>query len=707
MRSRHLKRIVILLLFLLFIPMSVHADTEAEVTPKSVEQGGIELDSQRFPYEHYEPITDTSGDWNPFTSEGIEQALNALAGMLFGITKSLATLIDVALDNLYSVNIIEALSSKIDNISSSLWESLKDNFGAVLIVIAAIQIFAYYVGQRNSSKAGSATFKLMAVVMLAFIWFSNSSFFLNTLNSISNEVQGVVMSAGTFITDEEVEEGKELEGSQALMRNRSFELLVYKPYLQMNYGTTNEENILGESEEGSNRINDLLALKENEEGLKEREKIAKKEVDELDNMAMSSSNIGSKAGIAVFSIFLAILLGAPLIIISMVNLILQIVALIIAVVLPISFIISFLPSFSNSGVYTLGKLVGVFLMKVFAGLLLLFTFLLIEITQTLISTETVGLYMLNVLVTGILLILMLIKRDKIVEFITAGRVSTVDGGVARASERTKERFKEGSKVAAQKTKSTAGTTARTAANMFVKAPTKGAYKAGTHARGKMEERANARNQQQFEEKQKELGNLVDINEFKEQKKDGSNPQAQSTTGNSEKRNNAQRNNQNPSGSTKAQSQSPSNSEVAATKESNDNTQNVTRNARVSNVQPIERNNRTSQTNVEEKRANQNTSHQGSERKSNRNTNSRNANRNIEQERKEARSEQTKNPKQARTMQANNPNNTPITKWESKQQTREKERNRPNKTKVKKRAKNINRIRTKNDKNGRDERNTNN
>ncbi|WP_188944491.1 CD3337/EF1877 family mobilome membrane protein, partial [Virgibacillus salexigens] len=538
--------------------------------------------------------------------------------------------------------------------------------------VAVIQIFAYYVGQRNSSKAGSATLKLIAVIVLAFVWFSNSSYFLNTLNKLSNEVQGVVMSAGTFIADEQVEEGNELEGSQALMRNRSFDLLVYKPYLQMNYDTTSEDVVMENNEDGTHRINDLLALKQNEEGLKERQKIAKREVDELGNMSMSSSNTGGKVGIAITSIFLAILLGIPLVVISMVNLILQIIALTIAVVLPISFIISFLPSFSNSGIYTLGKLVGVFLMKVFVGLLLLFTFLLIEITQTLISTENVGLYMLNVLVTGVLLIFMLMKRDKIIEFITAGRVSNVDGGISRASEKTKEKVKEGSKVAARKTASATGKTAKTAANMAVGVPTHGAFKAGINARNRLEDRKNLRNQQRFEDKQKELGNLVDMNEFKEKKQEEGNQPVQPHVTN-QGRENMQRTEQD--------------SPLTRGNNEQEKEGKQSRNVRVNNISPLERKNRNTQPSLTEKENNQpkldNKRNTSEQLRQNGNT------KDINKQRKQARTAQVRH---------NNPNNTPVTQWEANREiaahkeVRNRERTSPKKNGVKNQGKNSNRIR---------------
>lgn len=705
MRYHQLKRIIILLMLCLFIPMVVQADTDTgtRVDPKEEEQGGIVLDSQRFPYSHYQPVTDTSGDWNPFTMESIQKGLNSIASMLFSLTKTLAMLIDVSLGNLYSVNIIDSLSNKIDNISNSLWDNLLEHFGAVLFVIAVIQIFAYYVGQRNSSKAGTTALKLIAVIVLAFVWFSNSSYFLNTLNKLSNDMQGIVMSAGTFIADEQVEEGNELEGSQALMRNQTFELLVYKPYLQMNYGTTDEAVILENDEEGTHRINDLLSLKRNEDGLSERETIAQNEVEDMQNMSMSSSNVASKVGTATTSIFLAILLGIPLVIISMVNIILQIIALGISVILPISFIISFLPSFANSGFQTIGKLAGVFLMKVFVGLLILFTFLLIEITQTIIPTENMGLYILNVIVTGILLIFMLMKRDKIVEFITAGRVSTVDGGVSQASEKTKEKTKEATKTAARKTASTAGKTAVTAASMAsggTATAAQSAFKAGSHARNNLESRKNLRNQQRFADKQKELGNLVDMNEYKEQRKE-ENPQSPQPSANNPNRGNIKRTKQNSpdmnktTGNSSANNESRENiqrtnqdSQITGSEPSQDKKGNQSKNVRVNNVQAFERNNRNNQSSFNKNNQ--------SKPKNNRDKDPYNQ---LRQE--PSKKDLNEQRKQSRTVQHNNPNNTPITQWEAKKQIKEQKQDAPQKQDVKKKSKKINRIRTKNGKGFRD------
>lgn len=693
----HLLKRIVLLLIVSFLLLPHVVQAEARVDPKEEEQGGIELDSQRFPYNHYEPITDTSGDWNPFTLESVDKGLNAIASMLFSITKLLANLIDVSLANLYSVNIIDNLANTIDNVSSSLWDNLRDNFGTVLLVIAAIQIFAYYVGQRNSSKAGGATLKLIFVIVLGFVWFSNSSFFLNTLNNISNEVQGIVMSSGTFLADEEIEEGNELEGSQALMRNRVFELLVYKPYLEMNYGSTNEESILANDEDGAHRINDLLSLQENEEGLEERETIAKNEVEDLQNMNMSSSNIPSKVGIAMVSIVLAIMMGLPLVIIAMVNILLQVLALIIAVVLPISFIVSFLPSFSNSGTYTLGKLVGVFLMKVFAGLLLLFTFLLMEITETIISTNNVGLYILNVLVTSVLLILMLVKRDKIVEFITAGRVTAVSEGINNASNKASNKLKEmRMRKEIRKSSIMNGNTAQKSAAMYNSGEMTESKRLAGNSKQKINNRKALRHNQKFRDDQNQKGNVVDLNEFKNQKgEDGKAVSPTNYQGESLNRENIARTKQDYSNAEHHSEQSNQNPGVGK----QPNQQKQPKNVRVNNTndQTIERKNRNSQTTLPQIRE------QEASNKSNRNEKKhheqlrQNANKkDLNEQRRQARTSQ----QHKSNVEHKNPNNTPITQWEAQKEIRKQRelnatKNKNNKIKRQPRA--INRDRTKNEK----------
>ncbi len=404
-------------------------DNSNKVQPKDVKQGGVTLDSKRYSYDQYDAVADVESSLNPFSEKNINKNLNSIASITFGMTKMIANLVDTGLDWLYNVEVVNQFADKIGKISTALWENLYAAFGVLLFTIAVLYIFFQYVGQKNGMKAGQSTVRLIVVILIAFVWFTQAGWFLKAMNNVSSEVQGLIMKSGTLFNDErDIAQGEELEGSIALLRNQYFDIAVYKPYLNMNYGMTDESKI---TKDDKDRIKKLIEFKLNKDGYKERKKIAADEADRLGNSMMAQSGIPNKIGVAIFSLGFACVLGVPLLLVAFVNFIVQILVLAISVILPISFIISFLPNFSNSAWYTLGRLVGAFFMKAFVGIILLFTFLIIDITGELIPMDTPGKYMLNAFVTALAIILMIKYRDKIIEFVTAGRVVSVDGGTAR------------------------------------------------------------------------------------------------------------------------------------------------------------------------------------------------------------------------------------------------------------------------------------
>ncbi|WP_144472574.1 CD3337/EF1877 family mobilome membrane protein [Bacillus pumilus] len=418
-------------------------DNSNKVQPKDVKQGGVTLDSQRYSYDQYEAVADVESSFNPFSEKNINKNLNSIANITFGMTKMIANLVDTGLDWLYNVEVVNKFADKIGDISTALWENLYAAFGVLLFVIAVLYIFFQYVGQKNGMKAGKSTVRLILVIVVAFVWFTQAGWFLKAMNNVSSEVQGLIMKSGTLFNDEQdIAQGEELEGSIALLRNQYFDIAVYKPYLNMNYGMTDENEI---TKDDKDRITKLIEFKLNKDGYKERKKIAADEANRLGNTMMAQSGIANKIGVAIFSLAFACVLGLPLLLVAFVNFVVQILVLAIGVLLAFSFIISFLPNFSNSGWYTLGRLVGAFLMKAFVGIILLFTFLIINITGELIPMDTPGKYMLNAFVTAVAIILMIKFRDKIIEFVTAGRVVSMDGGTV------KQAYDKGIRQPAEKT----------------------------------------------------------------------------------------------------------------------------------------------------------------------------------------------------------------------------------------------------------------
>lgn len=402
-------------------------DGQNTVEANSVKKGGIELLSKKYDLSHYESLTSTEDEG--MLSSAFVGGMNAIANFFFAITKLIGDVIDTGIGYLYSLDAIKLLSEKIGGISELLWDNLYASFGILFFIVAVLQIFFTVVVKKNGVAAGKKAFMLFLVIGISMIWFSNSSWYLKSINKLSSETQGVIMKAGTaFSADsgQKITKGQELDGSLAVMRNAYFSIVVEKPYLLMNYGTPDKVQIL---KEDSNRIDRMLSFKMTQAGLESKKKEVESEINDLGNNAMNASNVSNKMGVSFLSMIFAILLGIPLLLIAFLNLLLQVLALGIALLLPISFIVSFIPSFANSGWKTFGKLVGVFLLKALVGMVILFVFLIITIMDTIIPTTNTGMYFLNGIAIAVCIILLIIFRDKMISLVTAGMVSSLDNHI--------------------------------------------------------------------------------------------------------------------------------------------------------------------------------------------------------------------------------------------------------------------------------------
>lgn len=141
-------------------------------------------------------------------------------------------------------------------------------------------------------------------------------------------------------------------------------------------------------------------------------------------MSDGEKGVNGKISIGIMSPFMTMLIGIPMLLLSMFNLIIQVLILGLFLMTPLAFLIGLLPWFGNSGFKTLGSLIGMFFYKAFTALFILFTLLLTEIVDSLISPNNVGGYLLNTTVLAVLMWTMIIKRDWVIAKITAGRVQS-------------------------------------------------------------------------------------------------------------------------------------------------------------------------------------------------------------------------------------------------------------------------------------------
>lgn len=416
----------------LIVPLITVAEDESIIDkPKHESVAGVELDIKRWDLSHYVAMVNTED--TGFIDSKIVGGMNTLTNFFFILTKWIADVIDTGIGYMYSLDAITLLSDKVAGISKLLWSNLEKEFGILFFLLAVLHIFFIYVGKRNSQEALKKSFQLFLVIGVTVIWFSNASWYMKVINNVTDEVQGIVMKTGTaFVNDSDVniQKGKELDGSLAIMRNAYFQLIVEKPYLIMNYGTPDKGKVLADDKE---RINNMLRYKMTDKGMKKKEEEIAKEIEENDNSNMAASNVANQMGIALLSLGASIILGIPLLAIAFLNFILQVLALAIMVILPTTFMMSYLPSFVHGGWKTLGSLLAVFLMKAFVGMLILFVFLIVTIMDALIPAVNTGMYFLNVLAIAVSILLIINFRNKFIEFFTAGQVMSMDNHIPKQS----------------------------------------------------------------------------------------------------------------------------------------------------------------------------------------------------------------------------------------------------------------------------------
>ncbi|MED2942854.1 hypothetical protein P4282_10275 [Bacillus swezeyi] len=435
-RKKILITSAVVLLFLTFVSaISVFsADGDTTTQPKSVKVGGVELEAKRFPISRYQANNEDSDDWlkGPFIG---------FTNVLFSTAGNIVRVVDVGMEVLNSLQPIDTFADSITNVSKSVYTTLKNNFGETLFIFAVGYIF-YLFAVKGSVKEAMRRSILFIVVLVIGGWYiSNAGYVMKGLNALSVEVQGKLLNVGSgllgiakddgrFIDTSNIEEGKEMEGAIAVLRNLYFDLTLKKPYMIVNFGETNEKKINekgGDDKGGLNRVDKLLSYKLTSDGEKAKlEYITGTEIKKYNNEALTSGNAFNQFGESLIALAFSIALGVPFLGLAFLNFLLQLIALVIVFFVPFSFILAYIPQFAYSGFVTLGRLGSVYILKAMLGIIFLFVYVICFIIDTLLPPNNFGMYLLNVIVLSLTFWMGFKHRNKIVKFATAGKVVSVD-----------------------------------------------------------------------------------------------------------------------------------------------------------------------------------------------------------------------------------------------------------------------------------------
>lgn len=344
----------------ILLPASVSAD-DPEIKVKEQEEyiGRVLLEDKKYPLSHYKVETQT-GD--SFLSSG-DKALAGLNDGLWSINKQIAKFTIFAVEQLMTFDLFSHISSQVSVISERIFDSVSGAFMTFFVTIAGgVAAYRYFVNHQVA--AAVKAFIGVVLVLTANLWFfSDVEKNVTWINEVSADIEGIASSTNVLVTSDQFnsnEPADKQEGT-AVLRNQLFDLMVMKPYLLLNYGTTNENKVVKEDPE---RINNLLAIKPYQEEAKEKRKnIVKNEVEKIENIHMSADYSAERFGQVLLTIVSTIAVSIPVMIMAGFKFILQLFFLAAVVFTGIPLIISLIPNYAGTAAAHFKRIVSLIFYK--------------------------------------------------------------------------------------------------------------------------------------------------------------------------------------------------------------------------------------------------------------------------------------------------------------------------------------------------------
>ncbi len=377
------------------------------ITPVFAETTNVAIPLiDKYPLMNYEAVTFVGWHIRIFGDEGMAKIATGLANFCFTINKIIVEVVDYGIEFLYGINAINGLVDNTISISNKAWTVLFDNFGAALLIVAGLVIFCTF-AFKSPQHAFRQFGQLCLVLMLSFGFMAAGGPILKYVNNVALDAQSIMMSAGSGNSGDSVTQ----------IRDKYFDTTVMDPFLLMNFGTTDENEIEKEDPERIDRILNQPEIDESFDSDLAKAELEKKEKS-YNNVYMSSSYASYKLAICFFSPLISVALGIPILGISFANFFAQILILVMTWLMPFLMILSIIPRFS-SAVMNGFKRMGVgFVAMIFFGVLMMGMFYLIDLIKLIIpGTDVAGYFLESVCI--IISIFLIIKfRHKIISAIS-------------------------------------------------------------------------------------------------------------------------------------------------------------------------------------------------------------------------------------------------------------------------------------------------
>ena len=309
----------------------------------------------KYPLSNYQLdfYVDNSWSWLPWNwldgiGKSVQYGLYCITNFVWTISLYLSNATGYVVQEAYKLDFINDMADSIGKSIQTLAGVTQNGFsstgfyvGFLLLIILVVGIYVAYTGliKRETSKALHAVINFVVVFVLSASFIAYAPDYIKKINEFSSDISTASLDLGTKIMlPNSDSEGKD---SVDLIRDSLFSIQVQQPWLLLQFGNSNAEEI------GTDRVEALVSTSPEDEDGKTREEVVKTEIEDNDNNNLTIPQVVNRLGMVFFLLFFNLGITIFVFLLTGMMLFSQILFIIFAMFLPISFLLSMIPSYES------------------------------------------------------------------------------------------------------------------------------------------------------------------------------------------------------------------------------------------------------------------------------------------------------------------------------------------------------------------------
>ena len=309
----------------------------------------------KYPLSNYQLdfYVDNSWSWLPWNwldgiGKSVQYGLYCITNFVWTISLYLSNATGYVVQEAYKLDFINDMADSIGKSIQTLAGVTENGFsstgfyvGFLLLIILVVGMYVAYTGliKRETSKALHAVINFVVVFVLSASFIAYAPDYIKKINEFSSDISTASLDLGTKIMlPNSDREGKD---SVNLIRDSLFSIQVEQPWLLLQFGNSNAEEI------GTDRVEALVSASPEDEDGKTREEVVKTEIEDNDNNNLTIPQVVNRLGMVFFLLFFNLGITIFVFLLTGMMLFSQILFIIFAMFLPISFLLSMIPSYES------------------------------------------------------------------------------------------------------------------------------------------------------------------------------------------------------------------------------------------------------------------------------------------------------------------------------------------------------------------------